>query len=192
MLTSYNGVNVLKFAISLSPGHLSSWRGVVCVVWPWEEPRDEALLHQWPRQLPLHRGGGDVHPSQRTRWETCRWGQRSVRVGVVTLSLLVCISLVHYLFHSCWQFLPHSSPKGIFFNMIEHDVPRDLSSSHLLLHVERCVSLIGGWPIIDSVLWKFENEFESMHVQYIGSVRNCRFYLKIADLSVPPLCMYLC
>ena len=97
MLTSYNGVNVLKFAISLSPGYLSSWRGVVCVVWSWEEPRDEALLHQWPRQLPLHRGGGDVHPSQRTRREACRWGQRSVRVGVVTLSLLISISFVHYL-----------------------------------------------------------------------------------------------
>lgn len=53
-------------------GDLSSRWGVVRKLWEREELWDEAVQHLGSREHAVHRGGGDVHPSERAHRET-RW-----------------------------------------------------------------------------------------------------------------------
>ena len=52
---------------------LPTRRLVVSGLWPGEELGHKALQHLWPRQHPLHCGGGNVHPAQRPHREARRY-----------------------------------------------------------------------------------------------------------------------
>ena len=53
--------------------HLSPWRLLVSRLWQREKLWHKALQHLRPCKHPLHCGGGDVHPSERTHREACRY-----------------------------------------------------------------------------------------------------------------------
>merc|ERR1712073_280799 len=44
--------------------YLQTRRRLVCQLWSYQEQRHQALQHQRPREQPLHRGGGDEHPTE--------------------------------------------------------------------------------------------------------------------------------